>query len=383
MTKPQACHLDQDRGWCTVEHVRDCTDRSCAGCKPCDEDHCDLRGCPNHVNHTAGLWTCPRCIGKAKRILADIVDLYALADVDVELRHAELGQLLEQAAETGVESEAFNLIGPAAAPEQYSEKRARLRALYERRGWCDWPRHEGFHDDDPHHPYAVLARWDLAMRERYGPQSDLFVTVSSAADYLTGLLNRGFPHTREFEQFDQEIRTCHAHLEQVIRDDRAPEKGAPCPACAAARGKGAPRLQKRYAVHPGLPAGARCGAKDGSRGRVDPCPTCDGKLDTWHCPDAAEHWWSDEDYRLRVDGAYIEHATTLPALELADRLGISVRTVRRWAGRTLLDIVDGEPVYGDPKLKPCGRSKDGRKLYRVADAQALMHGPRHARPHLA
>lgn len=367
-TSKPTCRYDDECGWVGAEHLRDCVDRECAGCKPCGKDHCGLSGCAQHVEHDAGIWTCPRCIGRARGDLAAIVDLYALVPTAADKRGNELGPLLEEAADAGLESEAFNLVGPAAAPEQYSEKRNRLRALYERRGWCDWPRHEGFHEDDPHHPYAVLGRWDMAMRESYGPQTDLFVTISSAAAYLTGLLAAGFPHTQEFEDFTREIRTCRQHLEQVVHDDSMPEKGAPCPTCAAERGKGAPKLQKRYAVHPGLPAGMRCGAKDLSQGRLLECKICDGDNDTWHCPAVAEHWWTDADYRLRVDGDYVEHATDLPAAELAERLGVPVSTIRKWAARVWIKKTK---TWREPLLVSRRTGVDGRKLYPVARALEL------------
>jgi hypothetical protein len=358
------CHYDAERGWLTPEHLRDCADSSCAGCKPCSETHCALRGrCSNHVKYAEiGERTCPRCIGATRRDLAAIVDLYALIDLDVEARHFDVSALLEEVTQSGVESEAFNLIGPAAAPEQYSEKRARLGGLYERRGWCDWPRHEGFRDDDRHHPYAVLGRWDMACREQYGPQTDLFVTVSSAADYLARLLAGPFPHGDEFEDFTREIADCRGHLEQVTHDAKVPEEGRHCPRCTEDHGRG-PRLVKRYAAHPGLKRGQQC---DEER-----CRICAGDLDTWHCPANGDHWWTEHDYRSRVAVDYVQHATELPILEMSERTGITASTLRRWAGRTLLSIEDGESVYGPPRLKARGRNSDGRRLYRVADALAL------------
>lgn len=357
MIKP-TCNHDADRGWLSVEHLRDCSDRECAGCKPCGEDHCGLRGCAHHVDHGAGIFTCPRCIGKTRRDLTAVVELYALVPTAAELRGNDLGPLLEEAADAGIESEAFNLIGPAAAPEQYSEKRARLRALYERRGWCDWPRHEGFREDDPHHPYAVLGRWDMAMRESYGPQTDLFITVGGAADYLTGLLSRpdsNFAHTHEFEDFSAEIRKCREHLEQVTHDARRAEEGRQCPRCREASGTG-PRLRKRYSQHGNLNPGEQCHAEG--------CRTCAGDLDTWHCPAVPEHWWSEPDYRARVDGDYVKYAAALTARQLHETYGVRPGSVRGWASLG--------------KVRKRGRDTAGLTLYDVADTLTLAGVEREA-----
>ena len=63
MTKPPTCTYDTERGWCTPEHLRDCKAADCRGCRPCAEDHCELNGrCAEHVEHEAGIYTCPRCI---------------------------------------------------------------------------------------------------------------------------------------------------------------------------------------------------------------------------------------------------------------------------------------------------------------------------------
>jgi hypothetical protein len=367
MSKPPTCHYDAERGWLTPEHLRDCDDRECAGCRPCPKSHCDLLGrCPNHVEQAAGIFTCPSCIGKVKRTVRKIVDVYALVEVDTWVRGLDLGPLLEEAAESGIEGEAFNLIGPAADPDQYAEQRRRLGVHYQRQGWCDWPRHERFHPNDPHHPYAVLGRWDMAMRESYGPQTDLFVTVASAADYLTGPMLEKFAHTSEFEEFARDVATCLAHLESVLNDTREPEKGAPCRRCP----RPGPRLVKRYAEHvekAGELVHPTCSCDE-----VAHCRICAGHDDTWHCPANGEHWWSDADYRRTVDGDYVTHADVLPTRELSERIGVPVSTLRRWAGRTYLGTDEhGEAEYGEPRLKPSGRSKDGRRTYSVLAALRL------------
>jgi hypothetical protein len=300
-----------------------------------------MRGrCASHVDHAAGIVTCPGCIRRARRDLAAIEDLHAL--------------MLPEAIEAGIDSEAANLAGPAASSEQVEGKRGYEDA---RRGWCAYPR-----DAEDLHPYTVLGWWDLALRESYGPQSDLFITVNRARSFLDGLLAGMFPHTREFEEFSKHIARCRNHLEAVLHDSRTPEQGRPCPRCAEA-GDGAPRLQKRYAQHAGAKGYTSC---------PDPekCLTCQGANDTWHCPHVGEHWWTEHDYRDRVAVDYIEHATELPVRELAERCGVPAGTIRRWAAATHR-IVGDDVVEVPPLLRSRGRYSDGRKTYRVTDVERL------------
>jgi hypothetical protein len=313
MSKPPTCRYDAERGWLTPEHLRDCDDRECAGCRPCPKSHCDLLGrCPNHVEQAAGIFTCPSCIGKVKRTVRRIVERYAELPDEVEAK--------------GVDSEALNLHGPAASAEQLAARR-RYDAG---RGWCDFPR--TLADDDPHHPYAVLGRWDMAMRESYGPPTDLFVTVARAADYLTGPVLERFAHTAEFEDFARDVARCLTHLETVLSDSREPEKGAPCPTCRdEGVAYGAPRLRKRYGAD------------------------VTGKDDTWHCPANPAHWWSDADYRARVEGDYLRHAGALTADQAAERFGIKASVVRVWGARE--------------QVRKRGRDQHGITLYDVADIE--------------
>lgn len=298
----------------------------------CNDNHCAMRGrCPNHVQPEAGVRTCGTCIGRTRKHLAAIVVRYALMAYDAQV--------------DGVDSEAMNLLGRAAAPEQYAARRDQLQALYQRQGWCDWPRVEAFRPDDPHHPYAVLGRWDLALRDQgYLGQTDLLITVTRAAEDLDRALNGPFPHGDDFEDFAAEIAACLAHLEAVDHDSRTPERGRPCPSCAAEHGKG-PRLQKRYAKHPGYDPGQRCNKPN--------CKICDGRKDAWHCPDNPTHAWSDEDYRSKVAADYVEHSDRLTASQLATRLGVKAGTIRVWASRG--------------KIRKRGRDHLGRQLYDVAD----------------
>lgn len=309
-TRGKRCTYDEARGWLNVEHVRDCDDRDCPGCRPCGKTHCGHRGCSRHVDPT-GTATCGVCIGKVRTKLAAIENLYAL-------------DLPEEALHAGIESEAFALTGPAADADQMAAKVQRGITV------------EGATEDDQH-PYLVLGKWDLALRETYGPDTGLVVTVSRAREYLASVLHHVADDPPTFDQFARDVTACLARLESVAHDSRTPEQGAPCPTCSD-QGERGPRLRKRYADHD------RSGASD-----------------TWHCPDDPDHWWSDEDYRLRVGAQYVEHSDRLTCGQLADRFGVPRGSVQGWASKGL--------------VKKRGKDAQGRMLYDVEDVTRMLATP--------
>lgn len=290
MSRTPNCVYVTPDGWMTPEHRNDCNHPNCPGCRPCDKHHCAaINGCPNHIDYNAGLQTCPACIGKVRRTLATINRLYAI-DLPIEALNA------------GVNSEAVNLLGPAVpgvGPD-------------ERRGWCEWP----LRND---HPLIVLGDWDLSLRDHYGPRTDLTITVPRAVAYFDNLLNGPFPHGEQFVEFAKSIRGLLAHMEAVLHDSHAPEKGAPCPECT----DGA-RLVKRYG------------------------PT--EADDAWHCPNnPGTHSWTNTDYWNRIEGEHLNPNEWMNATQAAAHLGIEPATLRmravrrpkgrqKWKGGTLYSV---------------------------------------------
>lgn len=304
-TSTQKCSWSVERGWTTLEHLRDCDDHECGGCKPCPKTHCAMRGrCPNHVQPHAGEMTCPRCIHRVRSDLGTIITRYA--------------ELSRQAEIHGVNSEAFNLNGPAASPEQVdARKRAGLTV-----------------ESDPHHPYAVLARWEFMLRTDYNHYTDLFATISSSSEYLLRNLDRlAQDDTHDFEMFASDIRTCLTHLEAVLDDSRRPELGAPCPKCEAEGVERPRRLGKKW-----------------GRTEID---------DRWACSECGLSL-TEAEYRLRVGTSYRRNAPSLTATDMHAEHGIKAGTVRTWAARGL--------------VRKRGKNSDGQQLYDVADTLRISQG---------
>lgn len=337
MSKTPACNWDGER-WTQPDET------------PCNEDHCAMRGrCANHVQHEAGIITCPSCIRRVRKDVEAIVELWIrLLVFDVVI--------------DGIESEAMNLAGVAASPAQYAEKRRRIAAAYDDQGWCDWPRLEAFRDDDPHHPYSVLARCAQALEDAgWVTQAAWDWTVVRAAETITRALDGGFPHGDEFESIAAEIAACRSHLEAVDHDSRTPDLGRPCPACVEAHGKG-PRLRKRHSAHTGYAPGQTCPervkATEEAERRAKVCPwprvyleaeceICDGTLDAWHCPDDPAHSWVDADYHHRVDADYVQVAEWLSSADMIARTGVTRGSLTGWAsqGHVAKRVGDGRVVY--------------------------------------
>jgi hypothetical protein len=318
MTEPR-CTWDAERGWLTPED------------SPCGKSHCELRGCASHVARHEDQYTCGDCINRTRKTIRRIAVRYA--------------ELPEQVAHVGINSEAMNLLGPAASAEQFA---AGVRWSDRMRGWCDWPKNIA---GDEQHPLIVLGQWDHMVRETYGHASDLFTTISRSVDYLTGDVLDRFANTREFEDFTRDVYDCLHHLEDVLVDSRKPEKGAPCPMCE----KPAPKLMRRLAEHPWKFGEGEVCERPG-------CQVCAGNHDTWHCPANGEHFWTDVEYRLRVGGDYLAHATALTASQMHEVHGIKPGSLRGWASLG--------------KVAKRGKDAAGLTLYDVAQAKAQVEGER-------
>lgn len=308
--RPARCTWSVEDGWLTAEG------------RPCPRAHCAFRrNCARHVDLDAGVRTCPACIGKVRHDLHQLVAL--------------VPHLPAEAQVAGVDSEAANLAGPAASGEQMHARAQREPDL----------------ELDPHHPAALLTRWEVHRRARTGSRSDLFATMSSASHYLLAQLATAWPHEDEFAVFAQEVFDCMVHLEQTLHDSRRGDEGARCPSCAAEHGEG-PRLRRRHAEH---------GASPCPRVQRDrPCRVCLGVDDSWHCPANPEHWWPEPDYRARVAADYLEHADRLTASDLERQHKVNPSTLRSWVRRG--------------QIKPAGRDADGRVLYPVSQARSLLAG---------
>lgn len=228
--------------------------------------HCTSRlSCSQHIG-----WdeiTCPRCIGRTRQ---DIRRVVALAS------------LLPTAAleSRSIESEAVALAGPAADVEAWTWRKVAAR---QGRAW-----HVSLiEDDDEHHPYTVLTRWQMMLSEDYGHDLPERMTTTGAADYLDRNLHKiAQDEEQEFGLLAREMRACRQHLESVLRNAIRPERGLPCPTCTI-EGNGVNRLVRQYPHWCDDPDCCREHYMDDSR-------------DTWACPRDRRHEWTHQDYVDRL-----------------------------------------------------------------------------------
>jgi hypothetical protein len=306
------------------EHARDCNLSGCPGCKPCvpEYGHC---GCGRHLAESER-WNCARCVGKVREALRKI-DGYVI-------------QAHREVVHCGINSAAFMVATPAADPEAHgylhqSATSGRLCKCRKRRQACPTTRDvPGICPDaafaiedarDELHPLTVLGWWEMLWRTELNLPSDEPISVASTRafldQHLTEMARRLDP---DFDQFRTEVNACRAWLEGILGEGVREERGVECFMCGKAR------LVKSWDEDP------------------------NGDLDHWFCPrDDCLHWWSEKDYRTKVEGTYVQAADRLTASQIAATYRVPEGTIRQWANRG--------------KVAKRGRDESGRMLYDVAD----------------
>lgn len=257
--------------------------------EPCRHDdygdptkHCTARRtCSEHIGRRE--LTCARCVGRTRQHIRTIVDLYPLTAV--------------QALDSGVNSEAANLAGPACDYRVFSARRN-----LDRRWLMDnipdvhleRAMRNLLPDDDEWHPYGVLTRWHLMLAEDYGHKLPAVMSVSDSGAYLERMLPRmAHDDEQDFPLFAREIRKVQTHLESVIRNSHQSERGAPCPTCD----QPAQRLTRQY--------GHFCLDPECDKVNYE-----DDSGDQWICPRNRAHVWGEYDYRRWVADVYEANRTS-------------------------------------------------------------------------
>lgn len=293
-------------------HEDDCPGE-CAGCLECTELHCFVqwhgeRGdCETHAETV-----CPKCVAKVREHLEEIVRLSGLPLV---------GEVLTK----GANSEAADLLGPAADPKQWRQ-RSDYGHIFEPDSRLGWHLH----------PAAVLGWFDMLVTEHLGHKRTGRATVERAADYLGRNLHF-LAADREFDFPDlaEALADCRVHVERVLHDGEQVETGAPCLNCEDVR------LVR-------------------TRG--------DGE-DQWTCP-RCKRRSTDGQYRFAIKAEFIDRSPELNADDMATRIGVASSTIRRWSHVLRTQVKGEDPIEHPPILKSVG-VVNGRKVYLVTDAEAI------------
>ena len=223
--------------------------------------HCTAkRTCSQHIAH--GELTCARCLGRTRNDLRQIVNLTAL-------------MLPEAVARGSVNTEVANLAGPSADPLVESWRRInRAKATGSTIG-------DGADETDP---TAVLGIWQAMLSEDYDHELPDRITLGTASGYLERNLHViAQDPEQDFPLLARELRSCRAHLETALRNDRSSERGAPCPDCTSPESGVGPRLVRQYAHW--------CEDED-----CDRMHYADDSADEWVCPRNRDHRWDHESY---------------------------------------------------------------------------------------
>lgn len=292
----------------------------CEDCTACPQAHCRVCSKEHHEH------TCASCLNEARTHIAYITRTVA--------------DLLDDEAETrGPTSEAVMLLGPVADPEARGHLAASVASGRVPVGYLGETCGE-------EHPLWVLGTWEMVYRDAFDHDNADTVELATAADYLDSNLTYAstWPHV-PFEDLARDLQRCASHLESVLHD-RDP-LGAPCLRCET-------------------PMVRAVNAKGAT-------------TDDWWCERCSKVIAADQ-YRYAVSAAHRAKADRLCAADLADRIGVPASTVRRWASVrravTKGTVTAGAFVMGSitetpPLLRSCGVDPLGRKVYRVAAAEAL------------
>lgn len=307
------------------EHYDACDGTQCRGCWPCNHDHCLI--CRREHCDTAHPYTCASCVGTVRDDLELVADMYA------RLR----GEAISRSMSGDHEGTVLGGDAMVMLAMRYREQT----------GLAADGDHSHESDADPVPPLLTLATWEDCWRDHLGHDAAEVASVEDSARYLDAMLSHMAQEGElPFDDFARDIRRLRGRLEDVLHDGIRDESGAPCPKCRESDDPNPPALIKKH------------NRKDTT-----------GASDRWTCR-RCKSWWSEADYRLRVGTDHIEHAAELTASDMVIRTRVAAGTIRRWASKTTKRI-GGETVEIPPRLKACGRSDDGRKLYRVADVLEL------------
>ena len=226
--RPPACHYDRrldsrivtghHHDDCPTHHNRpqDCPGADHRGCAPCTAPHCVL--CRDHHTDNDHPVTCPKCIGKIRTTLHDIL---------WHCRH------LRWQATRGGSDGRLNAAAPIPGGDALVLY-ARAGAFAENLYWSPTI-------DDDHHPDDVvpvllpLISWAIAWRRYFGHDLAAKASVSGIVHYLADgdRLNRMAQCVDgpDWLAFVDDMRALLRQLEGVLHDERDPERGVSCFQC--------------------------------------------------------------------------------------------------------------------------------------------------------
>lgn len=339
---------------------------------------------------------------RVARDLGAIVDLYR--DLLIQAIH-KAGASIDGHSLPG--GEAMVALGGAAEPwriarrvELHEERHAATcTKLDHTRCWT------GSQDEDDTEPILqTLLFWSESWREEKGfPLDGRRPTVATEANVLRGLLEWAYETLPEWDDFERDIRTARARLENLLMAGRRTERGVPCLTCNvdlirpardrnsacdcgrrpvlqhASHSKDCPFWVRMEFDEEGEPFVVRiydqCGDAPGRHVHARPdlaCVACyreaewdakhqahdrGGLRDEWVCP-SCERRYDETDYRRAVAHAHFVSAEWLPLEDAMARTGAKRGSIWGWASK---GVVRKRKDY-----------EAGRMTYHVGDIEGQM-----------
>ena len=186
--------------------------------------------------------TCVRCLGRTRRNLLDIVDMYALLPDEILGRAGAAAPMdasgVRGEAETPLPGgDALVMLADGAVSRTYA--RRLLHAADDSHAEDEW-------ESDPQSILAELGGWEddwWITRRADGfprdPEPARPASVAQSVDWLDRRLTWAAQHHDAFDEFARAIRHLAARLAAVVGSGEAVERGAPCPYCGG-------RIIRRY-----------------------------------------------------------------------------------------------------------------------------------------
>lgn len=260
--------------------------------------------------------TCLPCLADTRRVLAEVVDLYAL--LPAAMRQAVYGQ--PSAPRDGPQSSEQTFPGG----DRLAMLAGGSRGLAQFRTGDEGAEQV----DDPESVAFELGRWEDDWRlVREESAAEVVGTVSSAVAYLMPRMGWAADSHDAFDEFVVDVRRLVSRLRTSVGTDVRPRRGVPCLTCDAT-------LERKQQARRN--SGRGClGHWDRCDWPYEPhgCTDSGGLVDDWTCPKCGRVY-GDEAYRRAVAQRYaLARGGLVTAATVEETLGVRQGRLRVWATR--------------------------------------------------
>lgn len=233
---------------------------------------CERRELADHEQQT-----CVHCLGRVRRALIDVEQLYALLPAEIVAR-AGTARPLDPSGVRGDDDpipggDALVLLAGGSTSTTSSRTGDRTHAQ------------DNLTSDIPS-VLATLASWEDDWRSVLElPAAQDQATIAGCSVFLLRGLSYMAQHHPAFDEFAEDMGDLQRHLQRVTRQAAAVDRGAPCPYCGS-------RIVRHYDDPDPCPRGCTHDGEGHDQG---------GRRDTWVCSNRDCHQsFSEDQHRMAI-----------------------------------------------------------------------------------